>query len=58
MDNPCKVPIIAPSNDVYGEIHMNVVPCDANGNEELDEDAMTDNPEDLLNEQLDFKVKI
>lgn len=58
LDNPRKVPIVAPNSNVYGEIHLNVVPCDPEGNEELDEDQMTDNPEDLLNERLDFKVKI
>ena len=58
LDNPRVVPVVAPNNDVYGEIHMNVVPCDPDGNEELDEDQMTDDPNDLLNEQLDFKVKI
>lgn len=58
LDNPRTVPIVAPNSDVYGEIHLNVVPCGPDGNEELDEEQMTDNPEDLLNERLDFKVKI
>lgn len=44
LDNPRVVPVIAPNNDIYGEIHMNVVPCDPDGNEELDEDQMTDDP--------------
>lgn len=58
LDNARAVPIIAPNNDVHGEIHMNVVPCDEEGNEELDEEMMSDDPNDLLNERLDFKVKI
>ena len=58
LDNPRKVPIVAPNNDIHGEIHLNVIPCDPDGNTELDEEMMTDNPEDLLNHQLDFKVKI
>lgn len=39
---------------------MNVVPCDETGNEDLDEEQLPDEPEpqDLLNERLDFKVKI
>lgn len=58
LDNPRRVPIIAPNNDVYGEIHMNVIPCDETGNEDLDEEQLPDEPEALLNERLDFKVKI
>tara|TARA_B110000305_G_C19269344_1_gene553619 strand:- start:169 stop:333 length:165 start_codon:yes stop_codon:yes gene_type:complete len=38
LDNPRRIPIVAPNNDVYGEIHMNVIPCDENGNEDLDEE--------------------
>lgn len=44
LDNPRKVPIVAPHNDFTGEIHLNVVPCDEEGNEDLDEDMMTDDP--------------
>lgn len=37
---------------------MNVVPCDETGNEDLNEDLLTDEPNDLINTALDFKVKI
>lgn len=37
---------------------MNVIPCDENGNEDLDEEQLPDEPGDLLNERIDFKVKI
>ena len=37
---------------------MNVLPCEENGNEELDEDNISDNPEDLIGNQIDFKVII
>ena len=58
MDNPRTIPIAATNNDICGELVMNVVPCDENGGEELDEDQLTDDPNDLLNQTLDFKVKI
>ena len=48
LDNPRAVPIIAPNNEVHGEIHLNVVPCEPDGNEDLNEDLMTDNPDDLI----------
>jgi len=41
-----------------GEIHMNIIPCDENGNEDLDEEMIPDEANDLLNKRLDFKVKI
>jgi len=56
MDNPRTIPIAATNNDICGELVMNVVPCDENGGEELDEDQLTDDPKDLLNQTLDFKV--
>lgn len=58
MDNPRTIPIAATNNDICGELVMNVVPCDENGGEDLDEDQLTDDPKDLLNQTLDFKVQI
>jgi hypothetical protein len=37
---------------------MNLVPCDENGGEDLDEDLLPDEPQDLINQSLNFKVKI
>jgi len=56
MDNPRSLPIAAANGDICGELHMNVVPCDESGAEELDDDQLTDDPKDLLNKTLDFKV--
>jgi hypothetical protein len=58
MDNPRDIPIVATNNKIYGQLHVNVVPCNEDGDEELDEDLLTDEPMDLLNQTLDFKVKI
>ena len=35
-----------------------MVPCDENGMEDLDEELLPDDPMDLLNQELNFKVKI
>jgi len=56
MDNPRKIPIVATNNKIYGQLHINVTPCTEDGDEELDEDQLTDDPMDLLNQTLDFKV--
>lgn len=56
MDNPRVIPIMATNHEIYGQVHINVVPCDENGNEELDEELLPDDPMDLLNQELNFKV--
>lgn len=58
MDNPRDVPIVATNNQIYGQLHINLVPCEQDGNEEIDEDLLNDDPQDLLNQSLDFKVQI
>lgn len=50
MDNPRQIPIVATNNKIYGTLHINVVPCDENGDEELNEDILTDDPQDLINQ--------
>lgn len=58
MDNPREIPISSTSGKIYGQLHINVVPCDASGNEDLDDDQLNDEPSELLSQPLDFKVYI
>lgn len=58
MDNPRKIPIVATNNKIYGQLEINLVPCDEDGNEDIDEDMLSDEPMDLVNQSIDFKVKI
>ena len=44
MDNPRTIPIIATNNDTYGQLTMNVIPCEEDGNEDLDEEQISENP--------------
>jgi len=37
---------------------VNIIPVDADGNEEIDENDIPDSPEDLLNRRIDFVVSI
>ena len=37
---------------------INVVPCEEDGNEDLNEDDLPEQPSDLLNQSISFKVKI
>jgi len=58
MDNPRIVPIASDTNKIYGQVDVNIIPCDENGNEDLDDESVPDDPMELLNNTLDFKVKI
>lgn len=58
MDNPRTVPIVATNNKIYGQLEINLVPCDEDGNEDIDEDLLSDDPADLKDQSLTFKVKI
>lgn len=58
MDNPVEIPIVATNNMIYGKLHMNIVPCEEDGNEEINEDLLSDDPMDYLDQTLDFKVQI
>ena len=57
MDNPKDMPIIG-TDKIVGRMHLNLVPCTQDGNEDLDEDQLPEEPYDLIGESLDFKVKI
>lgn len=58
MDNPRTIPIIAANNDIYGQLTMNVIPCEEDGNESLDEEEIPEIPQDMIDESLNFKVTI
>ena len=58
LDNPTEINIVATNSEVIGKLQMNLVPCDENGCEDLDEDLLPDEPQDLINKSLNFKVKI
>jgi hypothetical protein len=58
LDNERTLPIASTTNQINGQLHINVVPCDEHGNEDLDEDMIPEDPMDMLNQPMDFKVKI
>jgi hypothetical protein len=49
LDNPRYIPIVSTSNKIVGNIFVNIVPCKEDGNEDLDEDNLPEDPKDLLN---------
>ena len=49
IDNPRKLPIVATNSSIVGEIFINIVPCEEDGNEDMNEDLLPEDPKDLLN---------
>ena len=58
IDNSRKQPIVATNSSIIGEIFINIVPCEDDGNEDMNEDLSPDEPTDLINKSISFKVKI
>lgn len=58
MDNPIEVNLIGTSYAVTGKIEVNLVPTDPTGTDEPPEELITDNPDDLIDNRLDFLVQI
>lgn len=58
MDNPHTLPIVGTDMQAVGQLTMNVLPCYADGNEDIDEEQCPDDPSELISQPLDFKVSI
>lgn len=48
IDNPREIPIVATNSEIVGQLTLNVVPCEADGNEDIDEDNAPDDPSELV----------
>lgn len=58
MDNPVTMTLVSQSFSLYGTIDVNIIPCDTTGTEEPPEEILPEEPEDLLNQNIDFIVEI
>lgn len=60
MDNPRTLPIVQTStSQICGKIHMNIIPCLEDGDEDIGEDPLEDDdPNNLVGKELYFKVLI
>lgn len=58
IDNPVQIELIGTNYENHGKLEVNVVPIDADGNDELADEDLPDAPEDLLNRRIDFLVQI
>ena len=60
IDNPIQIPLIGSNYQNHGNLHVNILPTDANGVfDEENEDLFIEEPEELLERgRLDFAVEI
>ena len=58
MDNPTTVSIIGQNSCIMGKLEINVVPVDTDGESEVPDDMIPEDPMDLLNQRMDFRVEI
>lgn len=58
IDNPVSINLIGSNYENHGQLDVNVIPVDQEGNEELADEDLPDQPEDLLDRRIDFVVNI
>ena len=56
IDNPASVNLIGSTYEVQGRLEVNIVPVDPSGTEEPPEETIPDEPEDLIDQRIDFLV--
>lgn len=58
IDNPATVNLIGSTYEVQGRLEVNIVPVDPTGTDEPPEEIIPDEPEDLIDQRIDFLVQI
>ena len=58
MDNPSTVSIIGQNSQIMGKLKINIIPVDQDGESEVPDDMIPENPDDLIGQRIDFKVEI
>ena len=58
IDNPVVINLIGSNYENHGSLDINVIPVDAEGNEDIAEDDLPEQPEDLMDRRMDFVINI
>lgn len=56
MDNPATVSIVGTNSQIMGKLEINVVPVDFDGQSDIPDDMVPDDPADLIGNRIDFVV--
>jgi len=58
LDNPCIISLIGATSDINGKLEVNIIPTDPNGDPDLPDELIPDEPMDLVGQRIDFNVQI
>jgi hypothetical protein len=58
MDNPATISIVGTNSQIMGKLDINVVPVDMDGESDLPDDMIPEDPNDLIGNRIDFVVQI
>ena len=58
INNPVIFDLIGTNYENHGQLEVDVIPVDPEGNDELADEDLPDAPEDLLNRRIDYVVQI
>ena len=58
LDNPFTVNLIGTNYENHGSLEVNLIPVDAEGNEDIADEDLPEAPEDLMDRRVDFLVNI
>lgn len=56
FDNPVNASIIGTTANIIGKLEMNIIPVDQDGESEINEDLLPDEPSELVGQRIDFIV--
>jgi hypothetical protein len=58
IDNPTTISIIGQNLQVMGKLEVNIIPVDEDGESEIPDDLIPEEPEDLIGKRIDFIIEI
>lgn len=56
MDNPATISIVGTNSQIMGKLEINVVPVDIDGESDIPDDMIPEDPVDLIGNRIDFVV--
>ncbi len=58
IDSPMTVSIVGSNSGIMGKLEVNVIPVDEDGESDVPDDLIPDNPNELEGRRIDFIVEI
>ncbi len=58
MDNPATISIVGKDSKIVGKLDVNIVPCCEDGDIDIPDHLLPEDPEQLIDSRIDFQVQI